>query len=135
MLRTKARSIGRRFFSRYSGRRLRRSARVGLPCPVHTNASRARRRTRSGWRWAKSAARSAPDEMPYIRNDSTRRARRWPDVIAGRPQVVGAVGDVGVDVATLVGAPVALHVDAPRVVSEAREAVHRGGVGAAGPRN
>jgi hypothetical protein len=64
MLCTKARSIGRRFFAWNSGRRFLRSASVGLPSPVQTNASSARRATRSGWRWVKSAAFNAPEEMP-----------------------------------------------------------------------
>ena len=130
MLRTKARSIGRRFFDRNSGRRLRRSASVGLPSPVHTKASRARRWTRSGWRWANSAARRAPDEMPYVRKALD--AARAGDVVGRGLEVVGADGDVGVDVAMLVRPPVALHVDAPGVVAEAREVVHRRGVGAPG---
>ena len=65
MLRTKARSIGRRFFDWNSGSRFLRSASVGLPSPVQTKASSASRATRSGWRWANSAAFKAPDEMPY----------------------------------------------------------------------
>src|SRR5437773_7689972 len=68
MLCTNARSIGRRFLAENSGSFFLRSASVGLPSPVHTNASSARRATRSGCAWAKSAARSAPEEMPYTRS-------------------------------------------------------------------
>ena len=68
MLRTKARSIGRRFFAANSGRRLRRCSSVGLPSPVQTKASSARRATRSGWRWANRPALRAPDEIPYIKS-------------------------------------------------------------------
>jgi hypothetical protein len=64
MLCTNARSIGRRFFDWNSGRRFLRSASVGLPSPVQTNASSASRATRSGWRWANSPAFNAPEEMP-----------------------------------------------------------------------
>ena len=64
-LRMNARSIGRRFFDWNSGSFFLRSARVGLPLPVQTNESSARRDTRSGCRCAKSAPFSAPDEMPY----------------------------------------------------------------------
>ena len=66
MLCTKARSIGRRLRRVKSASFLRRSASVGLPSPVQTNASSASRATRSGRRSANFAARSAPDEMPYI---------------------------------------------------------------------
>jgi hypothetical protein len=61
---TNARSIGRRLVFVNSGSFLRRCSSVGLPSPVHTYASSARRATRSGWRSANSAPRSAPDEMP-----------------------------------------------------------------------
>ena len=71
MLCTKARSIGRRLLARYSARRFLRSASVGLPSPVHTSASSARRPTRSGWRCANNPARSAPDDAPYS-------SSRWP---------------------------------------------------------
>jgi len=46
MLRTKARSIGRRCFDRNSASFFFRSASVGLPLPVQTNASSARRAAR-----------------------------------------------------------------------------------------
>src|SRR5260221_7406618 len=65
MLCTEARSMGLRFLDENSGSFFFRSASVGLPSPVQTNASSARRATRSGWRSAKSAARSAPEEIPY----------------------------------------------------------------------
>src|SRR2546430_10765380 len=45
MLRTKARSIGRRFFDWNSGSRFLRSASVGLPSPVQTKASRSEEHT------------------------------------------------------------------------------------------
>ena len=63
--RTNLRSIGRRLVLRNSGSFLRRSTSVGLPSPVQTWASSASRFTRFGWRCANSAARNAPDEMPY----------------------------------------------------------------------
>ena len=56
--------IGRRFLAWNSGSFFLRSASVGLPSPVHTKASSARRATRSGCCCAKSAALSAPELMP-----------------------------------------------------------------------
>ena len=64
MLRTKARSMGRRLLAMNSGSFLRRCSSVGAPSPVQTKASSASRDTRSGWFCANSAARSAPLLMP-----------------------------------------------------------------------
>ena len=125
--RTKARSIGRRFLARNSGSFLRRSASVGLPSPVHTKASRARRFTRSGWRSAKAAARKRARRDAV--DEERPRAARLEDVVGGGRKVVGAGGDVGIDVAALVGAAVAFHVDAPGVETLRCEEVHGRGIG------
>ena len=55
------------------------------------------------------------------------RARRLHDVGRGGTQVIGAIGDVGGDVAMLVGATVALHIDAPGVVALRHEPIHNRG--------
>ena len=59
-----ARSTGRMFDARHWSSFLRRSANVGEPSPVQTNASRTSRATVSGWASANAAARSAPDDAP-----------------------------------------------------------------------
>jgi len=56
------------------------------------------------------------------------RAAGLHDVVAGRLHVVGAVGDIEIDVARLVGSAVAFHVDAPVVEATPGEPVHHGGV-------
>ena len=69
------------------------------------------------------------------RRDAVREVRAHAagagDVVRRRRQVVGAGRDVGVDVPVLVRPPVALHVDAPGVVAQTGEVVHRRGVGPA----
>ena len=57
------------------------------------------------------------------------RAARLEDVVGGGRKVVGAGGDVGIDVAALVGAAVAFHVDGPGVETLRREEVHSRGIG------
>ena len=72
------------------------------------------------------------------RRDAVRQeapdAARAGDVVGRGREVVGAVGDVAVDVALLVGAAVAFHVDAPADEAAAREPVHHRRVGTAGHR-
>ncbi len=58
--------------------------------------------------------------------------RALQDVGGRRGEVIGAVGDVEVDVALLVRAPVAFHVNAPRVVVARGEPFHHGAVRPAG---
>ena len=53
------------------------------------------------------------------------------DVVGCRGEIVGAVRDIAIDVARLVGTTVALHVDAPRVEAARREPLHRRRSGAA----
>jgi len=91
-----AAEVGRRFFDWNSGRRFLRSASVGLPSPVQTKASRARRATRSGRRSANTAAFSAPEEMPYMRSFCAPDSRSASAVPASRssapfsmPQLTG----------------------------------------------
>ena len=122
MLRIMSRSIGRRLLARYSGSRFLRSVSVGLPSPVYTSASSARRA---------HALRMALGEQPDAQRAGGRAVEQQllaavvlQDVLRNRRHVVSAAGDVGVDRPRLVGAAVAFAVEAPGVVAEAREPVH-----------
>jgi hypothetical protein len=93
-----------------------------------------------------SVERKARDPVGIALREERRaqRARRDPvdqkllhasglhDVLARRREIVGAVRDIEVHVALLVGAAVAFHVDRPGVEAALREPVHRRRIGAAG---
>ena len=103
--------------------RFLRSASVGLPSPVQTSASSASRRTRSGMALreqsgAQCARRRAVEQQCLP-------AGLVEDVRGGRRQVVGAARNIGVDRPPFVGATIPFAIDAPRVVTQAREPVHR----------
>ena len=125
--RTRGRSAAA-WLARNSGSFLRRCSSVGAPSPVQTNASSASRATRSrmALREQRGAQRARADA---VGQEAARRRASASDVVGGGVQVVGAVGDVAVDVAPLVAAAVAFHVDAPADEAALGEPVHHARVG------
>ena len=96
--------------------------------------SRRRRRAPGATRARDGAARTARRAARPTRCRRSRKlaiAARAKDVVGGRGQVVGAVGDVAGDVALLVAAAIALHVDAPADEAALGEPVHHRRVGPA----
>jgi hypothetical protein len=118
MLRTKARSIGRRFLARNSGSRAPFHQASPVRRGVEGEAPDALRVPLGERRGAESARGNAVGQIGA-------HAAGARDVVRRDREVVGAGRDVAVDVAMLVGPPVALHVNAPGVVAEPREVVHR----------
>src|SRR5439155_10850289 len=120
MLCTNARSIGRRFLAENSGSFFLRSASVGLPSPVHTNASSARRATRSGCSWAKSAARSAPEEMPYTSSFPALEVSRMYSLPAARSSAPFGMSQlIGRDLSERPSPSLSMHqVSKPRAVNQ-----------------
>ena len=129
MLWTKARSIGRRSCLR-GIRAASCAARPGSGC---LRRSTPWRRARAAQRARDGARRKAPRATRPMRcrRPATARIPGLDDVIAGCFQIVGAVGDVAIDRARLVGAAIALHVDAPAIESEPGEIIHHRGMGPA----
>ena len=129
MLRTNARSIGHRLFARYSASRFLRSANVGLPSPVHTSASRARRWTRrdafAQTARAKRARRRAVDRSCLSR-------ALLQDVSRSGGEIIGTARHIGIHQPPLVRMSVAFAIDAPGVVTAASKPVHGGRSGLPG---
>ena len=115
--------------ARYSARCFLRSARSGCP-----RRSRPAHRARGAARAPDAAARTAPRAATRRtrRRATAARALLLQNVCRGGGEVIGATGDVGVHRPRLVGAAVALAVDAPGVVAAAREPVHDRRIGLAG---
>ena len=106
-------------------------ARRASGCPCRSTPSRRARVARPARGDARRTARRAARRTRCRTRGADRSSARLQDIFAGGREIVGAVGDVAVDIAALVGAAVAFHVDAPAVEAARREIVHHRGIRAA----